>query len=289
MKLEGKRVIVTGSSQGFGLAAARRFVEEGAHVAICARGKEKLLIARRELIRCVPRKAKVIAMPVDVSSPEDVDRIVEYAILEFGGVEVLLCSAGVYGPKGPISDVDWADWAKAVEINLNGTVLPCRAVLPHMEKMGRGKIIIMSGGGATKPMPFLSAYAASKAATVRFAETLAEEVRDYHIDVTSVAPGALNTRLLDEVLEAGPEKVGQGFYDQMVKVKKQGGTPLDVGTSLCVFLASSESDGITGKLISAVWDPWKEFSEHLEDLQKTDIFTLRRIVPEERGMDWGTK
>lgn len=289
MKLEGKRVIVTGSSQGFGLAAARRFVEEGAHVAICARGKEKLLIARRELIRCVPRKAKVIAMPVDVSSPEDVDRLVEYAILEFGGVEVLLCSAGVYGPKGPISDVDWADWAKAVEINLNGTVLPCRAVLPHMEKMGRGKIIIMSGGGATKPMPFLSAYAASKAATVRFAETLAEEVRDYHIDVTSVAPGALNTRLLDEVLEAGPEKVGQGFYDQMVKVKKQGGTPLDVGTSLCVFLASSESDGITGKLISAVWDPWKEFSEHLEDLQKTDIFTLRRIVPEERGMDWGTK
>lgn len=289
MKLGGKSVIVTGSSQGFGLAAAKAFVEEGAHVAICARGKERLGIAQEELIRSAPRKARVIAVPVDVSSPEDVDRLFEYVISEFGGIDVLLCNAGVYGPKGPVSDVDWADWARAVEINLNGTVLPCRAVLPHMKKMGTGKIIIMSGGGATKPMPFLSAYAASKAATVRFAETLAEEVRDYHIDVNSVAPGALNTRLLGEVLEAGPEKVGQGFYDQMVKVRKQGGTPLDVGTSLCVFLASSESDGITGKLISAVWDPWKKFPEHLEDILKTDIFTLRRVVPEERGIDWGTK
>lgn len=289
MKLEGKRVIVTGSSQGFGLAAAKAFVKEGAHMAICARGKERLRLAWEELIRCARRKARVIALQADISKAEDVDRLVEYAISEFGGIDVLLCNAGVYGPKGPVEEVDWANWSKAVEINLNGTVLPCRAVLPHMKKMGGGKIIIMSGGGATKPLPFLSAYAASKAATVRFAETLAEEVRDYNVDVNSVAPGALNTRLLDEIIEAGPEKVGQVFYDQMVKVKKQGGTPLDVGTSLCVFLASSESDGISGKLISAVWDPWKEFSEHLEDIQKTDIFTLRRIVPEERGMDWGTK
>jgi NAD(P)-dependent dehydrogenase (short-subunit alcohol dehydrogenase family) len=136
-------------------------------------------------------------------------------------------------------------------------------------------------------MPFLSAYATSKAAVVRFAETLAEEVRKYHIDVNAVAPGALNTRLLDEVLEAGPARVGRDFYDQMVKVKAQGGTPLGVGASLCVFLASSQSDGITGKLISAVWDPWQEFHRHLDDLNLTDVYTLRRITPGERGKDWG--
>jgi NAD(P)-dependent dehydrogenase (short-subunit alcohol dehydrogenase family) len=145
----------------------------------------------------------------------------------------------------------------------------------------------MSGGGATKPMPFLSAYATSKAAVVRFAENLAEEVRKDHIDVNAVAPGALNTRLLDDVLEAGPAKVGRDYYDQMVKVKAQGGTPLGVGASLCVFLASSESDGITGKLISAVWDPWEDLSMHVSDLVDTDIYTLRRIIPKDRGKEWG--
>ena len=143
------------------------------------------------------------------------------------------------------------------------------------------------GGGATNPLPPLSAYAASKAAVVRFAETLAEEVRSYYIDVNSIAPGALNTRLLDEVIEAGPEKVGAAFYERSLQQKNKGGVPPEKGAVLALFLASGASDGITGKLISAVWDPWNEFAKHLEELQKTDIYTLRRIVPKDRGMEWG--
>ena len=287
MKLKGKNIIVTGSGQGFGLAAAKAFVREGANVAICARNRERLRIAHDELALCAMETARVISMPADVSKPEEVDKFIEYAVSELGMAEVLMCNAGVYGPKGPVSEVRWTDWAKAIEINLNGTVLSCRAVIPHMKKIGRGRIIIMSGGGATKPLPFLSAYAASKAAVVRFAETLAEELIDFQIHVNTVAPGTLNTRMLDEVLEAGPELVGQRFYDDMLKIKEQGGTPLEVGTSLCVFLASDESEGITGKLISAVWDPWREFPDRLDDLEGTDIFTLRRIIPKERGKDWG--
>ena len=287
MKLAGKRAIITGSSQGFGLAAAKSFVEEGAHIAMCARGEEALRIAQKELTRRAARKTKVIAMPADVSKSEDVEQLVEYTLSEFGGIDVLLCNAGVYGPKGPIEDVDWAEWIRAIRINIDGTVLPCRTVLPHMKKMGGGKIIIMSGGGATKPMPFLSAYAASKAAVVRFAETIAGEVEDFGIYINAVAPGALNTRMLDEVLDAGPRRIGQKFYEQMVKIKEQGGTPLEVGASLCVFLASDAADGITGKILSAVWDPWREFPDRLDDLKETDIFTLRRIIPSERGKDWG--
>jgi 3-oxoacyl-[acyl-carrier protein] reductase len=104
--------------------------------------------------------------------------------------------------------------------------------------------------------------------------------------VNAVAPGALNTRLLDEILDAGPGKVGSTFYEQSRAQKAQGGTPLERGASLCVFLASSASDGITGKLISAVWDPWEELATHLDDLRDSDIYTLRRIVPQERGKDW---
>jgi len=146
---------------------------------------------------------------------------------------------------------------------------------------------LISGGGATKPLPFLSAYAASKAAVVRFGETLAGELSESGIDVNSIAPGALNTRLLDEVLAAGPEKVGHSFYEAALRQQESGGTPLERGADLCVFLGSSESDGITGKLISAVWDPWPHLAAHREDLQKTDVYTLRRIVPGERGLSWG--
>jgi 3-oxoacyl-[acyl-carrier protein] reductase len=182
--------------------------------------------------------------------------------------------------------VDWDEWKRAMEINLYGVLLPCRALIPHLKAQGRGKIINLSGGGATSPMPNISAYAASKAAVVRLTETLAGELAAHHIDVNAVAPGALNTRLLEEVLQAGPESVGEAFYKKAIKQKETGGTSPDLAAKLCAYLASSESDGITGKLISAQWDPWKDLAAHREALAKSDIYTLRRIVPEDRGQKW---
>jgi NAD(P)-dependent dehydrogenase (short-subunit alcohol dehydrogenase family) len=158
--------------------------------------------------------------------------------------------------------------------------------LPIFRRQAYGKIVNLSGGGATSPMPRISAYAASKAAVVRLTETLAEETMDCGIDVNAVAPGALNTRLLDEVLTAGPESVGASFYARAVKQREQGGAPLEKGTDLCVYLLSAASDGITGRLISAVWDPWQDLGSHLEELRKTDIYTLRRIVPADRNLKW---
>ena len=154
----------------------------------------------------------------------DVENVVRSAKEKFGRIDILVNNAGVYGPKGLIEMVDWQDWVHALEINLYGSILMCRAVVPHFKARGSGKIIQLSGGGATTPLPHLSAYAVSKAAIVRFVETLAEEVREDHIDVNAIAPGALNTRMLDEMLEAGPERVGQAFYDRSVKQKQAGGT-----------------------------------------------------------------
>jgi hypothetical protein len=96
----------------------------------------------------------------------------------------------------------------------------------------------------------------------------------------------LNTRLLEEVLTAGPERVGVRFYERALKQKQEGGAPLSAGARLCVFLLSPLSDGITGRLISAVWDAWEELPEQVEELRASDIFTLRRIVPEDRGKSW---
>jgi NAD(P)-dependent dehydrogenase (short-subunit alcohol dehydrogenase family) len=284
--LEGRAAIITGANQGLGLAIAKAYVSAGASVLLCARDGKKLEKAQADVAGLASPGQMVAIETADVSQRADVEKLVAKVLRLFPQLHILVNNAGVYGPKGPVEDADWDDWVQAVEINLFGSVLMCRAVLPHFKTNRYGKIVQLSGGGATNPLPRISAYAASKAAVVRFAETLAEEVRPDRIDVNSIAPGALNTRLLDEILEAGPEKVGQVFYERALKQKTDGGTPLQQGAELAVFLGSAASDGITGKLISAVWDPWEELPGYLEDLRKTDVYTLRRIVPKDRGLGW---
>lgn len=282
--LEGRNALITGANQGLGLSIAQAYVQAGANVLLCARDSLKLEAARRELMAQAGDTQVVAIETGDVSQPDDVQRIVQRAMELFPHLHILVNNAGIYGPKGAIEEVDWGEWVKAIEINLFGSILLCRAVLPHFKARQYGKIIQLSGGGATSPLPRLSAYAASKAAVVRFCETLAEEVRADKIDVNAIAPGALNTRLLDEVLEAGPEKVGQAFYERAMKQKQDGGAPLERGAALAVFLGSAQSDGITGKLISAVWDPWERLPEYSDDLQRSDVYTLRRIVPADRNL-----
>ena len=287
--LAGKQAIITGANQGLGLEIARKFVLAGADLMLCARNASMLQDARAELAPIASVGQKIVTQVADVSVDSDVHDMVAQTLKQLGGCQILVNNAGVYGPKGEIESVDWVDWMKAIEINVYGSVLTSRAVLPHFKAQGYGKVIQLSGGGATNPLPRISAYAVSKAAIVRYAETLAEEVRGKGIDVNSIAPGALNTRMLDEILQAGPEKVGQAFYDRSVKQKENGGAPLDKGADLALFLASSASDGITGKLISAVWDDWDNWPRHLDELSTSDVYTLRRIVGRDRGFDWGDK
>jgi NAD(P)-dependent dehydrogenase (short-subunit alcohol dehydrogenase family) len=284
--LKGRTALITGASQGFGLEIARSYLQAGAQgVCICGRDPAALEVAAAELRGLAEADQQVLAEAADVSRPEDVARLVGSAIDGLGGVTILVNNAGVYGPKGQIDTADWRAWVEAVEINLFGSVLPARALVEHFALRGYGKVIQLSGGGATAPLPGLSAYAASKAAVVRFAETLAIELREQHVDVNAIAPGALNTRMLDEILEAGPSAVGAVFYERAVEQKRAGGVPLSRGAELAVFLGSAASDGITGKLLSALWDPWRQLSAHRSDLE-SDVYTLRRIVPGDRGMTW---
>jgi NAD(P)-dependent dehydrogenase (short-subunit alcohol dehydrogenase family) len=283
MKLQNLVTVITGASQGFGYAIAEEFVKEGAHVAICARDRALLEKARRRLQDLANSDQRVLTHPADVSSPEQMQELFGRTEQEIGLVDVLVNNAGVYGPKGPSESVDLDEWSRALEINLLGTFIPIRFAVAQMKQKGRGKIINLSGGGATNPLPRLSAYAASKAAVVRLTETLAEELREFSIAVNAIAPGALNTRLLDEVLQAGPELVGTGFFEKSVKQRETGGAPIEKGVALCVYLAAAASDGITGKLISALWDPWEKLHDFRAELVSSDIYTLRRIVPEDRG------
>jgi NAD(P)-dependent dehydrogenase (short-subunit alcohol dehydrogenase family) len=283
--LEGRAALITGGARGLGLEIARAYLREGARIVICSRSVAALAAAQEELAAA----GEVHAHAADVSVPEAAQGLVAFAAEKLGGLDILVNNAGIYGPKGAIDEIVWAQWVRAIEINLMGSVLPVRFALPHLRAAERGKVVQLSGGGATAPLPFLSAYAASKAAVVRFMETLAGEVAGDGIDVNAIAPGALNTRMLDEVLEAGPEAVGEAFYAKALQQRDSGGTSLDRGAALSVYLGSRKSDGISGRLLSAVWDPWEDLETHAADLEGSDIYTLRRIIPAERGQGWGER
>jgi NAD(P)-dependent dehydrogenase (short-subunit alcohol dehydrogenase family) len=284
--LSGRGAVITGANQGLGRVIAEHFVRAGASVLLTARD-EALLHQVPEDLRPIARDGqRVLAQPADVSKQNDCEQVIDRARRELPEFCVLVNNAGVYGPKGAIEDVDWDEWVRAIEINLIGTVYMCRCAIPLLKSRGYGKIINLSGGGATNPLPRISAYAASKAGVVRMTDTLAEELKDWRIDVNAIAPGPLNTRLLDEVISAGPEKVGKAFFERSLKQQKEGGAPMDKGAELAVFLASAASDGITGKLLSAIWDDWRNLPSKREQLVGSDIYTLRRIVPKDRGMDW---
>lgn len=288
-KLAGRAALITGGNRGLGLEIARAFVRAGASVMICARDHDLLETAGRELQALAAGEQMVRWRATDVTDASDVAALVAETRAKLNGLHVLVSNAGVYGPFGLIEDADWTEWVHAIETNLFGSVIPIRGVLPHFKAQGHGKIIQLSGGGATNPLPRISAYAASKAAIVRFAETIAEECKGLGIDVNSIAPGALNTRLLDDVLAAGPDKVGSAFFARAMRQKEEGGVPLASGAELAVFLASTASNGITGRLISAVWDNWSEWPKHSDELTRTDAYTLRRIVGRDRGLGWGDK
>lgn len=285
--LEGKSFIITGASQGLGKEIAKTFVTEGASVLINSRSSEELEKSKSLLEEFrVDEAQKIISFAGDVSENNICEQMVEKAIDHFGTVTGLINNAGIYGPLGPLETINLEEWKKTMEINLYGSLQMARAIIPHFKANKYGKIIQLSGGGATSPLPRITGYAASKAAIVRVMESLAVEYKKYNIDINSIAPGALNTRLLDQVLEAGSDLVGEKFYERSVNQKSNGGAPISKGAELCVYLASEKSDKVTGRLISALWDNWENFGEYWSEMQDTDIYTLRRIVAKDRDQNW---
>jgi len=285
-KLAGRFAIVTGASRGLGRAICEHFVRAGAGVLFTSRDADAVQRTLDHLRKLITGGQVVEGMVSDVSRHPDCRAAVAKAAELGGGIDILVNNAGIYGPMGPIEEIDYDQFVSTVQVNLFGTVMMCREVIPIMRRQNGGKIINLSGGGGATPLPRIDAYAASKAAVVRLTENLAMELADTGIDVNAIAPGALNTKMLDQVLEAGAQKVGRDFYERALRQRDEGGAGLDKGAAVAVFLASADSDGISGRLISAVWDDWSNLQAHRQELADSDIFTLRRIVPKDRGQAW---
>ncbi len=274
MELAGKRAVVTGAGRGIGRAIAEALAAAGARVALLARSDEELCAVAAGI---AARGGETMVERADVADEGSVDAAFAAIRSAWDGVDILVNNAGVQGAIGPMHEADVVEWWRAVEVNLKGCFLCSRQVLPGMIAQRGGKIINLSGGGAVSPRPFFSAYSASKAAVVRLTETLAVEVRDYGIDVNAIAPGAVNTRMLDERMDAG-QRAGQAEIETDKKLMADGGTDPQRPAALVVYLASARSDGLSGRLLAALWDPWEELD--VEAVMASEAFTVRRLKME---------
>jgi NAD(P)-dependent dehydrogenase (short-subunit alcohol dehydrogenase family) len=265
--LEDRRVLVTGGSLGIGLEVCRQLASRGARIIVAARGQAAIEAAVETLDGNGHEPLRL-----DVSDPAAWDEAAT-RIDAGGALHGLVAAAGILGPIGGIEDVPAGELIDAVSVNLIGTMLSLRFALPRLRASG-GRAVTFSGGGATSPLPRYDAYAASKAAVVRLTENVAVAGT---IEINAVAPGFVVTRMHEQTLRAGPEAAGQSYYQRTRQQLAEGGSSAAAAAELVCFLLSDAARGITGRLISAQWDPWRE-DGFRERLRSDDSFaTLRRI------------
>lgn len=274
--LQGKIAIVTGGARGIGFAIAKELIRNGAKVIICSRTKSDLQKALGIL-----NKKKGIAFGIicDVSRLSDCNKLIKFTLGRSNKIDILINNAGVYGPIGPFEKLNLREWKKAFDINLMGMVYLSHLVIPIMEKNGGGKIINLCGAGVggSRTMPRFSAYFTSKSAIASFSEVLADELQEKNIQVNSISPGAVNTYLNDYLIKQGAKKAGKQMYEVALKQKKEGGTSPELAAQLIAYLASDLSGHITGRLLSAKWNP----PDKLKNIKLTqNFYKLRRIDQE---------
>jgi 3-oxoacyl-[acyl-carrier protein] reductase len=272
VKLANKVCVIVGASGAIGSAVARRFYAEGAHLALTFLTAKPQTLCE-ELSRGPGRAA---CYRLDASDWMNVQAVIRQIRADFAGIDVLVNCSGIQGPIGPLEALDMAEWAKTIETNLFGSVYLARAVLPIMKERGRGKIILFSGGGAAYGRPYFTSYSSSKAAVVRFAECLGQELEAANIQVNAIAPGPVRSRMWDEMRAAG-EAGGPKLLEELKRMDESGGTSPDRAAGLIVFLASDGSNRLTGRLLSAVWDDWEHLANRMDEIAASEVFTLRRV------------
>lgn len=274
------KVVLTGSSSGIGLALAGRLLSHGHMVWGVARTEQTTFHSSyADHFR---------SRQCDVADVEQMAATAAEIGKQWGAVDALITCAGTQGAIGRTLELRPEQWGATVRTNLDGTFIAIQAFWPLLSRAPRrAKIVCFSGGGATKARPNFSAYACAKTAIVRLVENIAAEERETALDINAIAPGAINTRMTEEVIAHGPNVVGDTEYRAALAQRQSGPGSLDRALDLVEWLISESSDGISGRLLSAHWDPWTTLGRVREELQTSDVFTLRRITPEERGKQWG--
>jgi 3-oxoacyl-[acyl-carrier protein] reductase len=245
MQLKGKVAIVTGAGRGLGRASSYEMAKEGASLVILSRTPSELREAAKTIRNL---DADVIYLKADVSNPLDIKRVVDRAIKHFGKIDILMNNAGIIGPVSPLFMIDQEEWDEVMDINLRGPYLLAKAVIPYMIRQSSGKIINVTSGLGEIVMPPFAAYSVTKAGLIHLTKIMAEELEYHNIQVNGLDPGVMDTKMQEEIRNLGPEILGEEIYSEFLSMKKRGVLkPPEKAARLAVFLASGESDSITGE------------------------------------------
>ena len=276
MKLDGQVAIITGAGRGIGRAIALAYAREGARLALAARNESEL----EQAVAAVSEMgAEAIAVRTDVTSQIATERLARRVVQHFGRIDVLVNNAGVSGPVGPLQDNDIAEWVDTINVNLTGTFLACRAVIPAMLEQGGGRIINLSGAGVANAWSNMSAYCSSKAAVVRLTEVLAQELDGKGITVNALGPGSVHTSMWEKMTEQAADAGAEFIHQLGQRVLSGGGASIDECAELAVWLASEESGGLSGRIISATADDFRSLPPQIPDIMEGDAYTLRVMKP----------
>jgi 3-oxoacyl-[acyl-carrier protein] reductase len=266
--------VIAGASSGIGAALTRALAADGFALYVCARRMGRL----NEVTQ---NNSIAFGYLCDVSREEQVEEFVACVRARTSCVDALINCAGIAGAVGPLLKTDSREWQRALEVNLYGTYLMIKQVAPLMKRERKPRIVNFSGGGAFSSFPNYSAYAVSKAAVVRLTETLAMELASEGIRVNAVAPGFVATEIHQATLRAGRSLSGDEYFERTKRLVDEGagGVPIDIPVQCVRFLLSEQADGLTGKTISASFDPWNtpEFVEMIPQINLSDLYTQRRI------------
>ncbi len=243
MRLDDKVAIITGGAEGIGLAYALGFAKEGARVAIA---DINLPAADALVSELASQGYQALAIKTDVSKAGDVGEMVDKTLARFGRIDILLNNAAKFqrnpAARATVWELDPAEWESVIAVNLTGVFLCCRAVLPHMIKQQRGKIINIASSLAFLGEPRFVHYSASKGGVVSLSRALAREVGRYNINVNTLCPGY--------TLSGEPDTITDEMRQREVssRILRRSEWPEDlVGTA--VYLASADSDFVTGQAI----------------------------------------
>lgn len=283
MKLRGKTALITGATGTIGKTIAQAFAREGCNLILCGLSKEKIAALKKEFASY--KLVRVAFIRVDVSNKKSLQQLFKKITEDFKTVDILVTAAGTYGAIGSLEQTEPEEWLEAIKVNLFGTLMTIKYALSHLRKSPRAKIITFAGGGEG-PLERHSSYVASKGGILRLVETLSIEL--FPIEINAISPGLVTSGLVQEIIDAGPLRAGEkGYQEAIAQQRGEGGSiSPEKAASLSVFLASSDSNGISGKNISAVWDKWHELPKHLKEIMKSDVYNIRRIKPKDRGYDW---
>lgn len=253
---------------GIGRAVAEELASHGAELILLARGEEDLAAT----LAALPGNGH-LSVAMDVSDLGAWERLVA----DIDRLDALVTAAGVLGPVGSIDEYGAAEFLRAIEINLVGTVVAVQHCLPLLRAADGGAIVTFSGGGATGPLPRYDAYAASKAAVVRLTENWARDLASDGIRVNAVAPGFVATRIHEATLAAGPDAAGPEYFERTQRDLAEGGVPATEAAELVRMLLDPEAARFSGKLVSAQWDQWREPAFRARLADEVDLATVRRI------------